>query len=295
MNIKTVVVLGKFDGVHIGHQKLLKSAVSIAKERGLKTLVFEILPFNTSKNITTEAKKEEIIKSLGIDEVVRQYLSDDFKSLTPSKFVSCVLKDKLNAECVVVGRNYRFGKDRAGDVETLTSLCNDEKIDVTVVESVMTENEDGKVERVSSSRIRNLIESGKTEETKKCLGRYFCMWGKVTEGKHLGRKIGFPTVNFYPDENELVPKYGVYATNVFIDNKKYLGITNVGINPTVENGKNIKVETFIFDYNGNAYGSIVRIKFLEFVRDEIKFKDIEELKTQIEKDKKCVMDKEWSE
>lgn len=290
--IKNVVVLGKFDGVHIGHQRLINTAVSIAKEKEMNTLVCTILPCDTSKNITTEGKKEEIIKSLGVHSVIRQYLTEDFKKLSPEEFVKNVLADKLNAGHVVVGYNFRFGAGREGNTEKLISLCRKINIGITVIESVMTENEEGALESVSSTRIRRLIENGKTEETKKCLGRYFCMWGVVSEGKHLGRTIGFPTVNFYPDKNALVPKHGVYAVKAYIDGKEFSGITNVGVNPTVEDGRNIKVETFIFDFEGREiYGSLIRIKFVEFVRGEIKFESIDELKKQIEKDKNYVIER----
>lgn len=290
--IKNVVVLGKFDGVHIGHQKLISTAVSIAEKEGMKTLVCTILPFDTAKSITTEEKKEEIIKSLGADSVIRQYLTEDFKKLSPEEFVKNVLADKLNAAHVVVGYNFKFGAGRMGDTKILSKLCKENNIGITVIDSVMTENENGVLEAVSSTRIRKLIENGKTEETKKCLGRYFCMWGVVSEGKHLGRKIGFPTINLYPDENALVPKHGVYATKVYLNGKEFLGITNVGLNPTVEKGRNIKIETYIFNFDGSEiYGSNIRIKFVEFVRSEIRFDSIDDLKNQIEKDKKYVAEK----
>ena len=289
---KNVVVLGKFDGVHIGHQRLINTAVSIANEKDMKTLVYTIVPTDSAKAITTEEKKEEIIKSLGADTVLRQYLTDDFKSLSPEEFVHDILISKLNAGHVVVGYNFRFGAKRTGDVKLLISLCREYNIGITVIESVMTKNDSGSLEPVSSTRIRGLIENGKTEETEECLGRYFCMWGIVSEGKHLGRKIGFPTVNFYPDSDALIPKHGVYAVMVYVDGNEFFGITNVGINPTVENGENIKIETFIFGFDGNEiYGSRIRIKFIEFVRGEIKFEGVDELKYQIEKDKKYVMKK----
>lgn len=290
--IKNVVALGKFDGVHIGHRELINKAVLIAKERNINSLVCTILPLNTYKGITTEEKKEEIIKSLGADCVVKEYLTEDFKKLSPEEFVKNILLEKYNCAHVVVGYNFKFGAERSGNVSLLSTLCEKYNIGITIIESVMQENTDGILEPVSSTRIRKLIENGNTCEIKKCLGRDFCMWGKVSEGKHLGRKIGFPTVNFYPDENDLIPKHGVYAVNLYIESREFWGITNVGINPTVEKGKNIKIETYIFNFDGSEiYGSDIRVKFIEFIRSEIKFESVEHLKMQIEKDKNYVFEK----
>jgi len=284
--IKNVVVLGKFDGVHKGHQKLISTAVSIAEKNGTKTLVCTIVPQTSAKNITTEMKKEEIIKALGADFVVRQYLTDNFKNLSPEEFVEKFLKEKFSASHVVVGYNFRFGANRSGDVKKLADLCRIHNIEVTVIDSVKAEREDGTFETISSTAIRNLIENGKVDVVKDYLGRYFCLWGKVSEGKHLGRTIGFPTVNLYPEESDLVPKNGVYLVNVYVDEKEFFGITNVGINPTVDKKDNVKIETYIFDFeNIEIYEKIIRVKFLKFLRDEIKFENIEELKKQIEKDK----------
>lgn len=291
-SIENVVALGKFDGVHKGHQKLISTAVSIAKDNGMETLVCTIVPQTSFKSITTETKKEEIIKSLGADFVIRQYLTDDFKNLLPEEFVEKFLKQKFSASHVVVGYNFRFGANRTGDAEKLKELCKKHNIAVTVIDSVTVEREDGSTETISSTAIRNLVENGKVEEVNNYLGRFFCMWGVVSEGKHLGRTIGFPTINFYPKDTDLVPKRGVYAVNVYIDGREFYGITNVGINPTVEEGKNIKVETYIFNFdNGEIYGKPLRIKFLEFVRDEFKFDNIYALKNQIEKDKDYVLKK----
>ena len=290
--IKNVVALGKFDGVHIGHRALINKAVLIAKKMNINSLVCTILPLNAYKEITTEGKKEEIIKSLGADYVVKEYLTEDFKKLSPEDFVKNILLEKYNCAHVVVGYNFKFGAERSGNVSLLSALCEKYNIGITIIESIMQENTDGVLEPVSSTRIRKLIESGNTDETKKCLGRDFCMWGKVSEGKHLGRKIGFPTVNFYPAENDLIPKHGVYAVKLYIEDREFWGITNVGVNPTVEKGKNIKIETYIFNFDGSEiYGLDIRVKFIEFIRSEIMFDSIEHLKMQIGKDKNYVFEK----
>ena len=290
--IKNVVVLGKFDGVHLGHQKLISTAVSFAKEKGMRTLVCTITSYNAAKSITTDDKKEEIIKSLGADLVLSQYLTEEFKNLSPKDFVEEFLVNKFNAAHVVVGYNFKFGANRSGDASMLLELCKEYNIGVTIIDSVTAKKDDGSFETISSTSIRNLVESGKVELAKDYLGRYFCMWGVVSEGKHLGRTIGFPTVNFYPQKTDLVPKSGVYVVNIYVDGKEFYGITNVGTNPTVDQKDNIKIETYIFDFASiDIYGKPIRVKFLEFVRDEVKFDDIEMLKNQIAKDKDYVIKK----
>ena len=291
MNKKNVVVIGKFDGVHIGHRALIECAVGIARSCGMRTVAYAVLPVHMGKSITTESRKEEIIRSLGVDEYIRQPLSDDFARLSPEEFVDNIIKDKLCAGHVAVGYNFRFGANRAGDALLLQKLCDKNGVSTTVMESVNAPDENGNMIPVSSTRIRALVEKGDTVQIRRCLGRNFCMWGTVGEGKKLGRTLGFPTVNLYPDSDSLIPAHGVYASKVYLDSRDYIGVTNVGINPTVETGTNIKVETFIFGFSGNLYGKKLHIELLEHVRPERKFDGVDELKTQIDSDKDYVYNK----
>lgn len=290
-NLKNVVALGKFDGVHIGHRELILKTVSEAAEKNMSSLIYTVLPPDF-KSITTLEEQESIIKSLGADVIVRQYLTEDFKCLSPSEFAEQILVEKLRAAHVAVGYNFRFGYERSGDVNVLKELLNKYGVGVTVIDCVKVKDDSGIALPVSSTRIRRLIELGKTDETFKCLGRYFSMSGSVSEGKHLGRRIGFPTVNFYPSESALVPKYGVYASKVRIFGSDYIGVTNVGVNPTVERGMNTKVETHILGYDGETeYGEKIRVELIEFLRCEKKFGSVEELRAQIESDRRYVYDK----
>lgn len=286
METKNVVAIGKFDGVHIGHRTLIETAAAVSQKLNMRLAVYVISAPNP-KSITTPQRQERILRDLGADAIVRQELTEDFRSLSPEEFVDKILVGKLSAGYVVVGYNFRFGFNRRGDAKMLGELLSRHGVGITVIDSVNVENEP-----VSSTRIRRLIENGDTEMTKKCLGRYFCMWGTASEGKHLGAKIGFPTINFYPSSDALIPKHGVYVSKVFLDGKRYTGITNVGVNPTVEDGKNIKVETHIPSLEtGKLYGKSVRIAFAEYIRGESKFESVEQLKCQLERDKKYALEK----
>ncbi len=276
---KTVVVLGKFDGVHIAHAKLIDEAVKTALQRGAKSLVYSMQKSDIPA-MTDKQRKLDILKSLGIDEVVFKELDEEFMSISAERFVHNVLKQELNACCVVVGENFRFGKDRSADSLKLKELCIKDNIDVIIIDTVSLEDH-----VVSSTYVRELISEGSVHLAGKYLGRPFSIKGCVTTGKHLGRSLGFPTANIYPEDLTVVPKSGVYATCVVYCGKRYPSITNVGVNPTVENGKNIKVETHILQNTDNWYSKEITVEFHKFIRDEIQFKSIDELKKQVETDK----------
>lgn len=283
-NNKKVVALGKFDGVHTGHMQLIKTASHIAKKLGLKTAVYVISP--VGENLTSGEQKYSLVKSAGADEMIEQPLSEDFRKMTPEEFVKEILVNTLCAAHVAVGYNFKFGINRCGNAETLKQICKKYNVGVTVIDKVMVDDCLGKAWVVSSTRIRQLLKNGDIENAKKALGRYYSICGVGKEGKHLGSKLGFPTVNLYPDKNVFVPKFGVYASKVSINGNKYNAVTNVGVNPTVENDKNIKVESHIFDYVGNSlYGADVCVEFVKFLRCETKFENADVLKQQIEKDK----------
>ena len=278
-NSKAVVVLGKFDGVHIAHTGLISTAVDIAKRQGIKSLVYSMQKSDTP-SMTDSPQKLNIIKSLGIDEVVMRELDSKFMMLSAEEFVSGILKEELNACCVVVGENFRFGRNRSAGIEELKEICSVHGIDVVVMGMVRIGDE-----TVSSTFVRKLLSMGNVSLAKVYLGRPFFVKGKVSEGKHLGRKLGFPTVNIYPGTSVYLPANGVYATNVRFMDKDYPAITNVGKNPTVEEGSNIKIETHIFGETAVVYGDEITVEFLEFIRPEVHFADMDELTKQVEEDK----------
>ena len=285
MNIeKSVVVLGKFDGVHIAHARLITTAVQIAAQRGEKSLVYSMQK-SDSPAMTDQTQKINIIKSLGADHVIFRELDAEFMNLSAEEFVNSVVRQELGATCVVVGENFRFGKDRSAGIEELQAICSKWGIDVVIIDTVHLEDE-----TVSSTYVRKLLSEGNVSLAKEYLGRCFFIYGTVSEGKHLGRTLGFPTVNIYPGSGTIVPARGVYATGVVCDGAKYPAITNVGVNPTVEDGKNIKVETHIFAEIDNWYGKEIQIEFYDFIRPEIQFSHMDELKKQVEEDKKKAKD-----
>jgi riboflavin kinase/FMN adenylyltransferase len=286
------VALGNFDGVHIGHQELIKSNIKEAGKRKLKStvLVFrnhtkEILKKNSDTKVqllTNFDQKIDILKGFGLDTL---YLADFNKSimkLTPEEFVDNILIKKLNTKLITVGFNYRFGYKASGDVELLKRIGLERGIMVNIMPPVYVEQE-----IVSSTAIRNSIKTGNIKKANRFLGRNFTIIGSVVEGKNRGRKLGFPTANIKLIDNYVIPKEGVYVTNTIIDGIKLISLTNIGYNPTF-NENELKIETYILDFNGNLYGKTLEIQFIDFIRDDIKFNTTEELIQQIERDVKYI-------
>jgi len=278
-NPKTVVVLGKFDGVHIAHAKLIGTAVDVASRLGAKSLVYS-MHRSDAPSITDNDKKLNIINSLGADRVVFKELNEEFMMLSAEEFVETILKNELNACCVVVGENFRFGKERSAGAKELKELCRGFGIDAIIIDTVHIGTE-----AVSSTLVKELLSRGNVALAGEYLGRAFSICGRVCEGKHLGRTLGFPTLNIYPDATCVLPMRGVYATKVIHLDKIYPAITNVGINPTVEDGKNIKVETHIFGETNITYGDEIAVEFLDFIRKEMQFENADCLRQQVEEDK----------
>ncbi len=283
--IKSVCALGFFDGVHEAHSRLLKECVAYAKTHGLKSvaLTFDKSPAEyfgkKIKYLTTLAQKEELMKGLGIDEVVILPCHSKMLSLSPEDFIDSILVDKLSASALFCGFNYTFGKGALGNTDTLRELCNKRNIDLYVMPCLT-----GYGVTVSSSEIRAALARGDIALANNLLTRPFEIRGKVEEGKKLGRQLGFPTVNIYPDANLPELPYGVYATKTVVNHKEYMSVTNIGINPTV-NDKTLRIETYIEGFEGNLYQQLITVKFYKFIRAERKFSSVEDLKFQIAEDK----------
>lgn len=284
-----VVVLGNFDGVHRGHQKLFEVARHEAENRNLETVVFSFYPHptwvvgNNPKDLLMSRKdKKQIVQHLGMDVLVEYPFTKDFANISPEEFFKEILLEKLKARVVVIGTNYYFGKNKVGNPSYLKSLGKIYHIQVKVVEAVMKNNQ-----MISSSQIRRLITNGKIEAANEMLGHPYMIVGKVVQGKQLGRTIGFPTANLITDPDRVYPPNGVYATRIKVYSETYLGMTNIGYNPTV-NGERKMIETHIFDFNKTIYGQEVQIEFYHFIRPEKKFNGIEALQYQISKDKEQI-------
>ncbi|MBO5007765.1 MAG: bifunctional riboflavin kinase/FAD synthetase [Clostridia bacterium] len=281
---KNVVILGKFDGIHVAHAKLISTACDIASKFNMQTLVYSMQRADASV-ITNDDEKLQILTMMGVDKVVFRALDEEFMSLDAARFVSDVLIGELGAAHVVVGENFRFGKGRMAGSSELVQLCTKYSVGVTVIDTICISDFDGKDDPVSSTKIRSLISCGRVDDAAVYLGRPYTISGTVREGKHLGRTLGFPTVNLYPDANAILPANGVYATVLHTDGERYEAVTNVGVNPTVDMGNNIKAETHVFGNVGNLYGKKISVEFIKLIRPEKHFPDVNTLKTQVESDK----------
>lgn len=274
------LILGYFDGVHLGHQELIKRARKYAKHP-LAILTFDkpvASLINNGKNseiLTSLDDRFRIISKFGVDYYYLFHIDKDFLNLSDVDFIE-ILK-KLNVREVFIGEDFRFGKGRKGTPDTLKDY-----FDVDV--SKLLEIND---EKVSSQNIKNLLEVGKIDEANSLLGHNYQVSGTIVSGKKIGRLIGFPTLNIKLSDNYVLPRYGVYKTIAYIDGIPHLSITNVGVNPTIDAGNIPTIEVHLKEYEDGDYSSL-SLEFLEFVRPEIKFNSLDELKSQIESDVKKV-------
>ena len=274
------LILGYFDGVHLGHQYLIKQARKLAKHP-LAILTFDkpvsSLIDNGKKGdvLTALDDRFKIISKLGVDYYYLFHIDKDFLSLSAEQFVE--LLKKLNVREVFAGEDFRFGKNRVGDVNFLKDY-----FDVEVVDLI---KENG--EKISSQEIKELLELGRIDEASKLLGHNYQISGTPISGRGIGHKIGFPTINVKMNDNYVLPRFGVYKTIAYLDGIPHLSITNVGINPTVDMGNLPSIEIHLKDYDFDSY-STISVEFIEFIRPEIKFSSLDELKNQIESDTKKV-------
>jgi len=284
-----VIALGNFDGIHIAHQKVIKTAVEIAKKNSLTSLVLlfdkhpiSVLNDSAPKLLTTLEQKIKILEQLGVDYVYIQEFDVKFSTLEPDYFIIKILIDKLLAASIVAGFDYRFGKGAKGDTQYLKEICVKFKTDVTIVDKVDFDNEP-----VSASRIRNLLDEGDIEKANKLLGRRYSIEGTVVHGRGLGSKIGFPTANIDISKNIKLPGSGVYLTKSSIDNELFDSITNIGSNPTINDylTDRISCETHVIGYSSlNLYGKEIVIQFKRKIRNEQKFDSLDQLRKAIEND-----------
>ena len=278
---KNIVILGNFDGVHVGHQIILKKALNRAKEKKLKTVVytFSEYPKNQQTKITTSSEKAYLLNEIGIDYLYLENF-EKVRNYSPEEFIEKIIINILNACEVYCGFNFTFGKEKSGNVDILEKLLREKNIKLNIQKPVLDIN--GEI--ISSTRIRNYIKKGNFEKSRELLGHNFIILGKVIYGKQLGRVIGFPTANLR-FENKIYPEFGVYGVKIHIqdDKKVYNGVMNIGRNPTVDVGV-LSVETNIFDFNADIYGKVILIEVLENIRKEKKFNSVDELKNQIGND-----------
>ena len=279
MSEEITVLLGLFDGLHLGHmsavQKLLDS-------RGRKLVyTFDSATMSTKGDrglLMTDAKKREKLLKLGADEVI----SRDFemiRDITPREFVENILRNELHAKRVICGENFRFGRGGQADAKDLRSICSDHGIETVIVPIVYA---DGKP--ISTTRIRGLIESGNISGANKLLGYPYGFEGMISHGDRVGTKMGIKTLNILFDTRRVLPKKGVYVSRTEVLGKSYKGVTNIGTRPTVHDDGRIVIETHILDFEGNVYGETACVELIEYLREEKRFGSLEELKRTVAND-----------
>ena len=283
-----IVTVGNFDGVHLGHQKLLRDVVSRARAVGVPSVVVTfdphplkvLRPEEAPKMIQTLRQREEAIEACGVDALLIVPFTRDF-SLTPAEtFVRELLVRRLAAREVHVGERFAFGRDKQGNLDRLAAVGGEAGTEVVEIADVS----DG-TERVSSTRIRAAVASGNVALASRLLGRPYVMDGFVAKGDRMGRKIGFPTINLKP-ENELYPVDGVYLTTIFLPSfeRTFGCVTNIGRRPTVYEDYATTIESYVLDFSGDVYGERIRLGFLDRLREERVFPSMLELTAQIRRD-----------
>ena len=291
----SVVTIGTFDGVHLGHQKIIKRLVAIAHAEELQALVLTFFPHprmvvqkDTSiKLINTIDEKADLIQDLGVDHLVIKAFTKDFSRLTSLEYVRDVLVNKLHVKHIIVGYDHHFGRNRTANISDLKEFGAFYGFKVTEI----TAQEVGDV-AVSSTKIRSALAQGAIKVANQFLGYNFMLNGAVIKGKGLGKTIQFPTANLKIEESyKLIPKKGVYLVKSIIDAKLVYGMLNIGTNPTVSSSEDVSIEVFFFDFNQTLYGTVLNIQFLDRIRDEIKFSGLEALKAQLEQDQQTAFAK----
>lgn len=281
----TVISFGKFDGLHRGHE-LLMDYMFEQKKKGLKTVVFtfdippkELACQSEEAVITTNEEKMHVFERIGIDYLVECPFTGEIMRMEPEAFLREIVRE-LNVKCMVAGKDFHFGHHRSGDYRTLEHFADILDYEVAIMEKIQCDGRD-----ISSTFVREEIALGNIEKANSLLGYHFFVQGEVTHGRHMGGPMfGFPTMNLLPQPQKLLPPNGVYITETILDDRIYQGISNVGSKPTIAGGNPLGVETHIFDFNRNVYGSQVKVEFLKRVRAEHKFASVDELKMQMQED-----------
>ena len=283
----SVVTIGTFDGIHKGHQKIFNKVINVSKQSNLSSVVLTFFPhpriilnkYNDIKMIDTLDEKIEHLEKIGIDNLIIHPFDKKFSLLSADQFIKEYLVEKLKLKHIIIGYDHRFGKGREASVSDLKEYSSDfnfivDEIDAQEIEKIA----------ISSTKIRNSINQGDLETTKKYLGRFFSLTGKVIKGDGLGKQIDYPTANLLIEEDyKIIPKDGVYYIRTRIDNKLYNGMMNIGHRPTIGNkAKSIEVNLFNFDMD--IYDKVISVDVVVKIRDEKKFSSINALKAQLAKD-----------
>ena len=287
--INTIVTIGTFDGVHIGHQKIIEDIVSEGLNRGLKTVVLTLFPHprmvlqkdSNLKLLNTIEERINILKSFGVEDVVVKAFTTEFSQLSAYEYIQQILSEELNSKVVVVGYDHHFGKNRSGNIQVLKRFAQEFGFEVREIKAQQIEDV-----AVSSTKIRRALEDGDVRTANTYLGYEYPLSGVVIQGNKLGRTIGFPTANLEVNADyKLIPKDGVYVVKSSSKGNIIFGMMNIGSNPSFPN-KGRSIEVHFFNFSEDLYNKSLDIRFLQRLRDEIKFDSVEDLKNQLQVDKK---------
>lgn len=287
----TVVTLGKFDGRHRGHQKLMRKMQEVKEHLGYQTAVFTfsvapaaMVTGEAQTVLTTNLERRNNMKKTGIDCLVEYPFTAETQHMSAEEFVREILVERMNAKAIVVGTDCRFGYRRLGDARVLAELSGKYGYQLYVIEK---EKDDTRDRDISSTYIREELDKGNIEKANELLGEPYAIHGTVVHGRHMGGSVlGFPTANLVPPAIKRLPRFGVYVSRVLVDRKYYRGVTNIGKKPTIEGENPVGVETFIFDLDQDIYDQVIEVQLISFLRPERTFASLGELREQIARDKK---------
>lgn len=285
LNNKTAVAIGKFDGVHLGHRRLLQEILE-QKKNGLQACVFTFDPtpavlfgHSDGKELTTKEEKRRIFARMGVDILIEFPLSRETAAISPEDFVRHILVERMQTAFLAAGTDVSFGCKGAGNAALLEKMGREYGFAVKTIDKISLEGTE-----VSSTHIRSLIEAGRMEQAAAMLGMPYLIQGKVVHGNRIGRTLGFPTVNQLPAKDKLLPPNGVYYSEVRVGNNRYRSITNIGCKPTVTAERIIGVESYLYDFSEEIYEQEIEVHLHGFKRPEMRFEGVEALKVQLAKD-----------
>ena len=283
---ESAAAIGKFDGVHVGHRRLLEEILG-QRKAGRKACVFTFDPppsvffgKTEEKELSTREEKRRLFAALGVDILIEFPLNRETAAMLPQTFVSEVLFGRMRAGFVAAGTDISFGAGGVGDAALLKRMAAESGVDVRIIEKVAVDGHE-----VSSTRVRKAVEEGNMPLTERLLGMPYPVFGTVQHGNRIGRTLGMPTLNLLPPADKLLPPFGVYYSGVWLHGQYYKAISNIGYRPTIkEDIKRLGVETYLYDFDGDVYGEEIEVNLYEFKRPEKQFHDVEELRAQLQED-----------
>ncbi|MCL1987160.1 MAG: bifunctional riboflavin kinase/FAD synthetase [Firmicutes bacterium] len=278
----TVIAIGKFEALHKGHASLIETTIKYAQQNNAKSCAMHFMPNpvkvlhnNSYKPLFTKEEHLLLLSDYNLDYSIPFIFDKRIADLTPFEFCN-LIKQQFNCSALIIGEEFRFGRNRSGGLETLEELSQALNIKLLIVPSIKHD-----LTKISSSQIRRYLEKSQIRQANEMLNRPFLIMGTVKQGRQLGRTIGFPTANITPKLDKFLPPNGVYITQIILDGTRFDGVTNIGTNPTVTNETTCKVETYIFDFDKDIYGKEIIVEFYEFIRPEQTFSGLNTLKAQM--------------